>query len=46
MSGRRHGFEKRLTGEQPDVDVMTHGVNRWGLEARFWYKIVQENMEA
>ena len=44
--GRRHDIEKVSTGEQPNVDVMVDGVNMWDLEARFRYRIVQENMKA
>ena len=46
MFGRRYGFEQVLAGEQSGVDVMADGVNMWGLEARFGYKIVQEITKA
>ena len=35
-----------LTREQPDIDVMADGVDMWGLDTRFGYKIVHENMKA
>ena len=43
MFGRRHDFEKVLTGEQSDVDVMADGVNIWDVEARFEFKSSREH---
>ena len=43
---RQHGFEKVLTGEQLDVDVMADGVNMWGVEPRPGYELVQKSTKA
>ena len=36
MVGRRHGFEKVLTGEQTDIYVMADRFNMWGSRGQIW----------